>query len=358
MTVIDDRGRLFGRVNLVDAAVLAFVGMLVPLAYASYLLFRSPPATLAGVEPASLVMGPNPRVRVTGTNLRPFMRVSFDDEQGRTFLIGSTTSAEVDLPQLAPGTYDVVLYDYAQELSRLPDALTVVAPAPAPSGSLVATGRFIGLNREQADALQAGQRFASIGPDSAELLAVGEPVAATARVRSGDGAVNIGLAGQYEVAAALRLGCWFENNPDGSLRCVTAGRTQPATVTRDAVLSLQRGTGDGDYVNFQVDEVFPSAAPVFATVRVRPAGLAPVTDKIARGDRDLGGPVFPDAWIGSVAGVGPGADVTLRLPVQRVGNGWQYRSYPLKAGRGLRFETSSYVIDGTILDVDPPGAPN
>ena len=47
------------------------------------------------------------------------MRVSFNTVQGRTFMIGSTEVAEVDLPDLDPGTYDVVLYDYAQEVDRL-----------------------------------------------------------------------------------------------------------------------------------------------------------------------------------------------------------------------------------------------
>ena len=46
------------------------------------------------------------------------MRVSFNTIQGRTFLIGSTKFAAIDLPDLAPGTYDVVLFDYMQEVDR------------------------------------------------------------------------------------------------------------------------------------------------------------------------------------------------------------------------------------------------
>jgi hypothetical protein len=352
MSVIDGRGRLFGRINLVDAIILAFVGMLVPLAYASYLLFRSPPAALTGVEPTSMVMGPNARVRVEGTNLRPFMRVSFNDEQGRTFLIGSTTSAEIDLPELEPGTYDVVLYDYAQELSRLPKAFTVLPPMPAPTAELVASGMFIGLTKAAAEGLKVGTRFGDAENQRAEVVALAEPQVATARVRNAGTSVMIALDGQLQVPATLRLTCWLENNADGSLRCVTAGRTQAATVTPDAVLNVRLPTGE--WLNFQVDQVFPAARPMFSTVRVRATTQLPTTLAAAKaGDRDLNGPVFADSWIGTIVSR-EGMDFTLRLPVQRGSEGWQYRTHPLKTGRGLRFETERYVLDGIILDFTEP----
>lgn len=355
MSLVDDRGRLFGRVNLVDAAVIVFIGMLVPLAYASYLLFRSPPATLTGVEPSSMVLGRNPRVRVTGENLRPFMRVSFNDEQGRTFLIGSTTSAEVDLPPLQPGVYDVVLYDYAQELDRLPKALTIEPPTPAPTTELVVTGRFIGLTEAQVEALEPGVHLASVGPDSAELLAAGEPAPASARIRSGGTSVTVALGGQYQLPAAVRLKCSFESNADGSLRCQTSVGSQPTPIAPDAVLGLQRNDSSDERFNFQVSDVYPASRPDYAMVRIRPVGARPMIDHVTPGDVDFHGPAFPDAWIGSVAAVGPGSEITLRLPVQRIDGVWQYRTFPLKIGRGLRFETSSYVVDGTILGVQEPG---
>lgn len=353
MSVIDDRGRLFGRVNLVDAMVLGFIGMLVPLAYASYLLFRSPPATLTAVEPTEIVLGPNARVRVEGQNLRPFMRVSFNDEQGRTFLIGSTTAAEIDLPDLKPGTYDVVLYDYAQELSRLPKAFTVLAPMPAPTATLVASGHFIGLTQDQAAALAVGLRFPADKGDAAEILAVGVAHDSTARVRNGGTSVHIALPGQVQVPATLRVTCWLENNADGSLRCVTMGRQQPATVTPDAILNF-KSAGSDAWLSFQVNEVFPSTRPTFSTVRVRATTTWPtVLARSAAGDRDIAGPLFADSWAGTIVSR-DGMEFTLRLPVQRGNEGWQYRTHPLKAGRGLRFETQTYVLDAIILEFTEP----
>jgi hypothetical protein len=354
MSLIDDRGRLFGRVNLIDAVVIAIVGMLVPLAYASYLLFRAPPAILTDIEPKSLVMGPNARVRVSGSNLRPFMRVSFNNEQGRTFLIGSTTSAEIDLPDLAPGKYDVVLYDYAQEVSRLPQAFTVLPPTPAPTAQLVASGAFIGVAETDAKHLTAGVRLGTGESDAAEILAVGPAQGSIARIRNGSTSVHIALAGQVQVPATVRVTCWLENNADGSLRCVTAGRQQSATVTPDAILNFRTGTSS-DWLNFQVTEVFPATPPTFTTVRVRGTPAASTVLAQAKpGDRDVSGPLFAQSWVGTVVSVGPGMDFTLRLPVQRDGAGWQYRGAPLKAGRGLRFETAQYVLDGIIVDFSEP----
>ena len=353
MSVIDDRGRVFGRINVVDALVLAFVGMLVPVAYASYLLFRSPPATLSGVEPKSMVMAPNARVRVEGTNLRPFMRVSFNDEQGRTFLIGSTTAAEIDLPDLQPGTYDVVLYDYAQELSRLPKAFTILPPMPAPTAELVASGFFIGLADARATKLPVGTTFKAVNGDATQIVAVAAPHASTARIRNGSTAVHIALEGQMQLPATLRITCRLENNADGSLRCVTMGRNQPATVTPDAILSFRPGDSD-EWLNFQVTEVFPATRPTFSTVRVRATTTWPTVLSQAKvGDRDVAGPLFAESWVGTILARN-GMEFTLRLPVQRGNEGWQYRTYPIKAGRGLRFETSGYVLDAIIMEFTEP----
>src|SRR5687767_11350990 len=104
MSLVDDRGRVGGRINLIDAIAITLVVVLVPVAYGAYLLFRTPAAKLVTVEPATIYQGPNLRVKINGQNLRPFMRVSFGAVQGRTFLIGSTRSAQVDLPDLTPGT--------------------------------------------------------------------------------------------------------------------------------------------------------------------------------------------------------------------------------------------------------------
>ena len=54
MTVLDDRGRLFGRVNLVDALGLGFVILLIPIAYGTWLLFRPKPVHITSVTRVTL----------------------------------------------------------------------------------------------------------------------------------------------------------------------------------------------------------------------------------------------------------------------------------------------------------------
>jgi hypothetical protein len=111
--------------------------------YGAYLLFRTPKPKLVGIAPTTIYQGPNVRIGISGVNLRPFMRVSFDTIQGRTFLIGSTRFAAIDMPDLAPGTYDVVLFDYMQEVDRLPKALTVLPLAPQPMVEMEVAGSFL-----------------------------------------------------------------------------------------------------------------------------------------------------------------------------------------------------------------------
>ena len=40
MSVVDKNGRLFGSFNLVDAGVVLFIALLIPIGYATFLLFR------------------------------------------------------------------------------------------------------------------------------------------------------------------------------------------------------------------------------------------------------------------------------------------------------------------------------
>ena len=93
------------------------------------------------------------------------MRVSFDTVQGRTFQIGSTKSAFVDLPDLAPGTYDVVLYDYMQEVARLPKALTILPLAAVSILDMEVAGSFKQLSDAQASQLKSGTGFPRNRPD-------------------------------------------------------------------------------------------------------------------------------------------------------------------------------------------------
>ena len=349
MPLVDDRGRVFGRFNVVDAFAIALVFVLIPAAYAAYALFRTPPAKLTGVEPKQLTIQPNARVRITGTNLRPFMRVSFGTVQGRTFLIGSTESAEVDVPTLEPGAYDVVLYDYAREVDRLPNGLTVLPRTPAPAVTVSVGGAFIGLSEANAQAIRAGMKFSQDNRLVATVLASAPPRVGEVLLRTGDATMSVPLAGQYAVQAALQLECSLESNNDGSLRCVIYGPFQPSFVGADSVLPLPLNSTT---VSFQVSEVHPPGQPEFVRVKARAIIPPDGAVRVRAGEVDSTMPDYPGAWIGRIESVA-GNDVTLRLPAQRLANGWKYRTQFLKLGAGLRFESPNAVLNATIADITP-----
>jgi hypothetical protein len=128
VTLIDDRGRIGGRLNMIDAAAVVVLLLLVPLGFASYLLFRTPTPSLTRVVPATLLEGPDQRLEIDGENLRPFMRVSFNTTPAPSFPAGQHQTRWSVFP-IEAGHYDIVLYDYMREVARLPNALTV-APTP------------------------------------------------------------------------------------------------------------------------------------------------------------------------------------------------------------------------------------
>src|SRR5438094_591007 len=176
MAIVDERGRLGGKVNLIDAVVAFLILILIPVAFGAYLLFRTPQPRLTAINPAKVNQGPNLRIEVQGENLRPFMRVSFNDQQAKSFEIQSTRGAMVDLPDIPAGTYDIVLYDHMQEVSRLPKAMTILPLAPVTTVEMEVGGSFKGLSADRVKGLKAGDKLSS-GGSVAEVMSVGTPVA-------------------------------------------------------------------------------------------------------------------------------------------------------------------------------------
>ena len=131
MTVLDDRGRLFGRVNLVDAVVLGFIVLLIPVAYGTWLLFRPKPVRITSVTRVTLSKEEqriaNPlraaaKLKVKGSGFTPMLRAWIGPEPSLGFTFEDPTSADVIVAPMAPGEYDVALYDGGQEVARAPKA--------------------------------------------------------------------------------------------------------------------------------------------------------------------------------------------------------------------------------------------
>ena len=121
MAIVDERGRMFGRWNLLDFAVLVLVIGLIPLAYAGYLLFRDQPPTLVAVTPSQVRESQEFSLTITGTNLRPYLR-----DAGFNVTVSSFYSPEYFSFVYRPGNYLRKMTGFAAlTLRRLEELFTL-----------------------------------------------------------------------------------------------------------------------------------------------------------------------------------------------------------------------------------------
>ena len=238
--LVDDRGRIAGRFNAIDVAAAALLFLLVPVGIAAYLLFRAPAPTLATVTPKTLFEGPGQRLEIDGTNLRPYMRVTFNAIPAASFLLGSTKYALVDVPELPPGAYDVALFDYAREVARLPKALTIARVAE--DAELEVDGAFKRASDALVAELKPGDALLASDQPIATLVTVGRPSAGEMRVRVGADTVVV-PAGQRDLPATLRVKCSTAPGADGIARCMVPGPSGRIVVAPDAVLTFATRSG-------------------------------------------------------------------------------------------------------------------
>src|SRR5439155_22912476 len=105
------------------------------------------------------------------------------------------TSAEATIPALPAGTYDFALYSEAQEIFRLPKAITVLPPAKPAGVTVQLAGSFVGLSAERATAFKVHQRIPADGSPVAGIPALGPPRPDVRRLRVGDTFVFTQTAG-------------------------------------------------------------------------------------------------------------------------------------------------------------------
>lgn len=347
MAIVDEQGRLFGRLNLLDAIVALLVLGLIPLAYGAYVLFRTPMPVMTSVVPGEITDGPNMRIQIRGENLKPYLRVSVGAIQGQTFLFRDATEAEVDLQGVPPGTYDVVLYDFAQERSRLPQALTV-RPSVLPDAKVIVTGLFGNLKPEQTSSLTVGMVIPSVG----EVVAVGKPVPQIARIFSRPNIVQVPVPNSLMVPVMMRMGCWVRSS-QGEPECVA----NSVGLHPLGLLFLPTPMGT---LPFQVDQVRGTQPLVPLEITVRFSGPSEALVLLKVGDQDHGAVANELSIGGTVTGVSGGGgsrDARMTVNGQQGSAGWLYDNQPLRVGGGFTLTTPGYQLSGTVVRVTaPPGA--
>jgi hypothetical protein len=351
MAIVDERGRLFGRLNLLDAALLVLVLGLIPLGYGAYALFRETPPVITSVSPASVQQPSELDLTVRGEHLRPHMRVSAGPHQAVGLTFKGITEISARFLNLPAGEYDVILYDQAQERSRLPKALSVLRSA-MPATQLAAIGAFGDLDESGAAKITAGVELPELGT----VAAVAKPGQDATQVLSAPGLVGVPNASGRRVPAVIHFRCHVRTQ-QGRPHCMVGD----TAVEAPNLLMLPTPAGQKP---FQIEKVRSIQPLESVQIRVRLAGAPSVLSLIRAGDMDLGGTANPLALLAKVASAGTvrrinegsaEIDVTLIAELQRVDGGWLYDSAPLRAGMAFQLRTSRYQASGTVIDVPSPG---
>lgn len=369
MSLVDERGRLFGAINLIDLGLLLFIAVLVPISYGAYVLFRTPPPHLIAVTPNALVApkGVEQRVQVKGEHLPAFLRARLGDLDTSAFLISTPQSAVLRFSDVPPGTYDLVLFDESQEVARLPKAVTILLPP------LQIVGGFVG-SAARSDLLVAGLKFGPADQPVAELLDVEQAQASDTNTRH----------------AVLRAACQL--SPDN--RCVIGGTLAQAGAELN--LTLPGGT---DRLAFRVKGLRADARWLSVTVRLM--GLPESLAQVHLGDIDRHPNADGKPGESPIAGVTTGAIVgslgqvlqnqgsftvtatqpqpglpdlsaygilsaalpvdartaQLTVPVESSPQGLRYHGSQIRPGNILPFETATYRLQALIMSVSETDRP-
>lgn len=350
--ILDRDGRIFGRVNLVDALCLAFLVGLVPVAYSSILLFRPARPHIRSVEHAEvnkeerrIANGLDIRlkVKVRGDHLTPNLRAFVDDQPTIGFTFESPNSADVIIGDNVPmGTHDLILYDGVQEVARARGAVVIL---PTPGAVVRVVGRLIQLDEPTAKALRQGQRFTVDGRPAAEFLRLGPMEPDRHRINVAGGQIEASVDGSWQRDVVMTIHC--EPDPD-SAKC-NLGTTLLGD-TKQAVVNVP---GAEKPLRVAVSDIVPDADPTPAMLRIRVSDASDLAARIKPGDRDLLSlPI--DERAATVSGVRTSAgtfDLELHAGVDRATDGWHYKGQLLTPGAPFSFTTDRYALSGTVVEV-------
>ena len=347
MTVVDNQGRLFGRINLVDGAVALFLLLLVPFGYGTYLLFRPTAPRIESVSHAtvsreeirisngSLLAG---KLKVRGTGFTPLLRARVGDKDALAFVFESPNSADVLIGLLPAGAHDLVLLDGVNEVARAAGAVTIeVSEARA---LIKGSGWFTDLTPEAAQALRVGFRFPEQAPVF-EITALGPAQPARYPLVVAGLKSDLPRSSGVEREAVVRFRCdpGMDDNPCGMEDPIDRPKTR-------VTLTLPGPTA---FFRFALEEVLPSAAPQRAQLKFRVG--APVRNLIRPGDRDNS--LDERAAIVSAAA---GDIVTVDLGLDQAREGWIYRGQAIRPGAVFTLITDRYEARGAIESMTLIGA--
>jgi hypothetical protein len=337
MTLIDRDGRLFGRFNVIDAAALAFIALLLPIGYATFLLFRpSQPAIESvtqvpvtdeerRVSGAGLLIA---KLKVKGNGFNPLLRARIGDMPAMGFVFETPNSADVIVGAVPPGKHDLVLLDGVQEVAR---ARGVVEIHATEGPSIRVYGWLTGLPAAMAPTLDKGYSSDPNLPGAFRIVAAGEVRDAKARIAIESLAIDLPSPGQKERAAELVVRCDWPSSRTCTVNGESLRNAPPVAIT------LAGG------IRFEVEGIDSptDAMPAVAVLRLDKA-----LPGVKAGDRDANVSESA-AEITTVAGTA----VTLKLGVRESREGWSYRGQLVMPGAPFTLRTATHLLTGTIEEL-------
>jgi hypothetical protein len=349
--MIDAQGRLFGRFNLVDT-LLAFFGLaLLPVGYATYLLFRPAAPVITSVDRVEITREERrlaggslltAKLKVRGSGFTPMLRAALDTSPALGFIFENPNSADVIVGELPPGTFDLVLLDGVQEVARARGALTV---DPGPVVKIRAVGHLMNLTAADSEALRAGDAYPE-GDPHVRVVSLGPRSTARVRLMLDASVIDVAAAERFERPAVVTLRC----DPRATDEPCTFGGVAVSGANPVVTLPLKIG-----FVRFAITELLPESAPKRFSIALRATG-GPELQTVAIGDRDN----LDDDRAATVTDVGRyiSGSVTgvwrlsIVLGADASRDGWRYRGQLLKAGAPLQLSLPRTVVQGTIESVN------
>jgi hypothetical protein len=152
------------RFNIVDAALVAFLVVLVPLGYGTYLLFRPAQPHIDSVAPSEITVAERrigngaaltAKFKIRGSGLTPLLRARIGDSDALGLVFESPNSADVLVGPMPPGKHDLVLLDGVHEVARATGAIEIQASTGEP---IKTAGWLVDMDRTAAAAVVPGRR--------------------------------------------------------------------------------------------------------------------------------------------------------------------------------------------------------
>jgi hypothetical protein len=350
MSVMDSRGRLLGRINVVDLAALILLLAILPLAYGASLLFQPAQARITEVGQVDITNAErrivaggsllSAKLKIKGTGFNPMLRAYIDESPALAFVYENPNSADVLVGPLPPGAHDLILMDGVQEIARAAKAVKIESPS---SRVLRAAGWLTNLERGVADQLKVGTTFPP-GAPAHEIAALGPPRPARSRIQFGEANADFPIQDRVERQAVILLRCdpSGEELRTGQETCTVGGQSILGSPPVTVLLPGQAAT-----IGFSIDELFPVTPPQSARIQVRVDNGG----GISAGDRDA----LLDDRAATVVST-QGDLITLALGLDDSREGWRYRGNLVKVGSRFAWTTDRYQTGGRVTTLTLPEA--